>query len=145
MPQAERSIVIKRPLSDVFAFFADPENDRQWRAGVKEISRQSGAGVGAVYRQRLSGPMGRSIPADIEITEYEPDSRIGFRAIAGPVRPQGSYRFRAVPGEQTDVTVNLSAELAGLKKLVMGRSVQRAMDGEMANLDRAKQLLESHS
>lgn len=145
MPQAERSIVIRRPLSEVFAFFADPENDRQWRTGVKEISRQSGVGVGAVYRQRLAGPGGRPIPADIEITDYERDTRVGFRGIAGPVRPQGSYRFRAMPGPETEVTFTLSAELAGLKKLVMRRPVQRAMDGEMANLDRAKQLLESHS
>ena len=78
--------------------------------------------------------------SDTEPLHAERESRL-----AGPVRPQGSYRFGALSGQETEVTFGPSAELGGLKKLVMERSVQRAMDGEMANPDRAKQLLESCS
>ena len=41
------------------------------------------------------------------------------------------------------MTFSLSAELSGFKKLLMAGPVQRSMDGEMANLTRAKAVLES--
>jgi hypothetical protein len=35
MPAARRTIVIERPIDDVFAFLTDPANDRSWRTHVK--------------------------------------------------------------------------------------------------------------
>ena len=60
---------------------------------------------------------------------------------AGPVRPAGEYRFASFDGG-TEVTFELSAEITGLKKLLMTRSVQKSMDSEMKALDTAKRLLE---
>jgi uncharacterized protein YndB with AHSA1/START domain len=140
MPSAERSIVINRPVAEVFAFFADAENDPRWRPAVMEIRREGPVGVGARYEQKVAGPGGRAVPADIEVTEYEPESRVAFRVVAGPVRPEGEYRFAPV-AEGTQVTFALRCELSGLKKL-MGRPVQKSMDSEMANLDKAKAVLE---
>ena len=45
---SSRSIVIHRPITEVFAFFADAENDPQWRSEVKEIKREGELGVGLV-------------------------------------------------------------------------------------------------
>ena len=142
MPSAQRTITIARPVAEVFGFFADAENDPQWRPGVTEIKRDGPLAKGARYHQRIAGPGGRAIPADIELTDYVPDELVAFQVTAGPVRPQGSYRFSA-SGTGTDVTFSLSAELTGLKKLLMSRPVQKSMDGEMAGLDKAKRLLES--
>jgi uncharacterized protein YndB with AHSA1/START domain len=142
VPSAERTSVIDRPVADVFAFIADGENARQWRPGVLEVSRKSGEGQGAAYRQVVKGPGGRRIDADYEVTEYQPPSHLAFRAIAGPVRPVGSYDIRARDGS-SELTFRLSAEVSGWKKLVMSGAVQKTMDGEMAALDRLKQVLES--
>jgi uncharacterized protein YndB with AHSA1/START domain len=139
MPEASGSVVIHRPVSEVFAFLADPENDKRWRPGVIEIRHTSGAGAGAVYEQRVKGPFG-SVPADIEITGYEPERRIAFRTIAGPVRPEGSYELEPV-GDGTKVTFALSAALAGPKKL-MGPVVGRTMRSEIAQLERLRTELE---
>jgi carbon monoxide dehydrogenase subunit G len=68
MPHAERTIVIARPPDEVFAFFADAENDR------------------------------RQVPADIQITALEPGARVAFRGVAGPVRPDGGYEFAPAEG-----------------------------------------------
>lgn len=45
-------------------------------------------------------------------------------------------------GTGTEVTLSLSAELRGVKKVMMSRSVQSAMDSEVAALDTAKAFLE---
>lgn len=141
MPSATRSIVINRPVADVFAFFTDPANDPRWRDGVKDIHGHGEPAVGEVIHQTIAGPMGRGIAADIEITAYDVDSRYAFQVVAGPARPQGDFRF--VPsGDGTEVTFTLSAELTGLKKLMMAGPVQKSMDGEMRNLDKAKAILE---
>lgn len=65
MPQAKRTIVIGRPQPEVFAFFADGENDPKWRLAVKLMKREGPIVVGARYTQRVAGPGGRQVPADV--------------------------------------------------------------------------------
>jgi hypothetical protein len=71
----------------------DKSNDVPRRTGVPEIAHASGEGVGATYRQLVNGPGGRKIPADFEITHLEPNQRLDFQTIAGPVRPRGTFTF----------------------------------------------------
>jgi carbon monoxide dehydrogenase subunit G len=142
MPSAQHSVSIRRPVGAVFAFVADGENAMRWRPGVLDVSHQSGEGLGAVYRQGVKGPGGRRIAADYEITAFEPDRRIGFRAIAGPVRPTGEYRL-AADGDGTTLSLALDAALTGWKRLLMGRAVQSTMDSEVRNLDTLKSILEA--
>jgi hypothetical protein len=142
MPSRHRAVVINRPVSEVFAFITDPNNDHEWRSGVKEIRRESGEGLGARYYQRLAGPGGRAIPADFQVTGWDPDRQFAFQVVAGPLRPRGEYTFRPVDGG-TELSFSLDAPLSGVKKLLMGRPVQKAISAEMANLDNAKRVLES--
>ena len=142
MPNAERTIVVNKPIDEVFAFVADGTTAPMWRSGVLEIAKKSGDGKGAIYRQVVSGPGGRKIDADYEVTEYSAPTHMAFHAIAGPVRPNGSYDLKAQDGA-TALTFRLSAELGGWKKLLMGGQVQKTMDAEMAALDKLKAVLES--
>jgi uncharacterized protein YndB with AHSA1/START domain len=141
MPHAERTIVIDRPQGEVFAFFADGENDPRWRPAVKTMQREGPLGVGAHYHQRLKAG-GREVPADIEITAFDPDERVAFRTVSGPARLEGSYTMSAAEGG-TAVKFTLHSDLTGIKKLLMAKPMQKAMDGEMTNLDKAKAILES--
>lgn len=139
MPSAQHSVIIRRPVADVFAFVADGESAGKWRSGVLDASRVSGEGLGAVYRQGVKGLGGRRIAADYEVTSYEPNIRLAFKTIAGPVRPTGEFRFEE-DGGGTRVTLSLDAELTGIKKLLMGGAVQKAMEAEVKateNLERA--------
>ena len=142
MPSAQHSVRIARPIDEVFAFFTDPANEVRWRsAHLREFRADAPVAVGTRIRQVLAGPMGREIHADIEVTELEPNSRYAFATVAGPVRPTGTFDFRSVD-DGTEVTLRLDAPLHGVKKVAMGASVQKAMDGEVAALERAKALLE---
>jgi len=141
MSMATHEVTIGRSPHDVFAFLADGENDPAWRPEVADVKRESGDGAGAVFRQGVRGPMGRRVDADYRLTEYEPDSVLAFEVIAGPVRPHGRYELTP-DGDGTRVRFTLECELSGPKKLMMGRSVEKSMRGEVGNLDRLKDVLE---
>jgi uncharacterized protein YndB with AHSA1/START domain len=141
MPSAERTITINRPVEEVFTFVADGRNAKLWRPGVLDVDLVSGSGEGARYSQGVRGPGGRRVAADYEITGYEPNRKIAFRATAGPVRPTGSFSFEAM-GPATILTFQLDAALGGVQRLLMGGMVQSTMNAEMGALDRLKDLLE---
>jgi cell division septation protein DedD len=141
VPAAERTITIERPVATVYAYVADGTKAREWRTAVLDVERVGGSGVESTYRQGVKGPGGRRIAADYEVYDFEADRRIAFRGIAGPVRPTGEYLFEDVP-DGTRLTFALSAQLGGIKGLLLGRSVQRSMDAEMRALDRLKRILE---
>jgi uncharacterized protein YndB with AHSA1/START domain len=142
MPSAEREVTIARPVAEVFAFVADGLNAPRWRPGVLDISLTSGTGLGAVYKQGVKGPAGRRIDADYRVTAYEPNRRLAFEAIAGPVRPTGQFVLDEVDGP-TRLTFALQTELSGLKKLLMAGAVQKTMDAEVAATERLKEVLEA--
>ena len=141
MPAARHEVTIQRPPSDVFAFIADGLNGPAWRPGILDVEHVSGTGLGATYRQGVKGPGGRRVAADYRVTAYEPDSRLAFEAIAGPVRPTGEYRLEGVDGG-THLSFSLEAALGGLKGLLLGRAVQSTMDAEVLATERLKELLE---
>ena len=136
------SITIDRPVNTVFEFLANAENDPKWRSGVLDIRRVSGEGVGTVYRQGIRGPMGKRIPADVEITAVLPARQIEFRGIAGPVRPRGEYELEPA-GDGTRLTFTLEAELSGLRGSMMARAVERSMRSEVEAIENLKRVLES--
>jgi uncharacterized membrane protein len=142
MPQARHQVTIRKPVSEVFAFIADGLNGPRWRPGITDIALVSGSGLGATYKQGVKGPGGRRVDADYRITTFEPSSRLGFEAIAGPVRPKGEYVLEQAD-DGTRLTFALEAELAGIKKLLMGGAVQKTMDAEVQATERLKSLLES--
>lgn len=142
MASAQRTITIHRPIADVFAYIANGENAPRYRSGVLDVAHVSGEGVGAVFKQGVRGPGGRRIDADYQVTAYEPNRRLAFKAIAGPVRPTGEWRLAEV-ADGTELTFALNAEIGGIARLVMGGAVQKTMDAEMGALDALKAILES--
>lgn len=144
MAHAESTVIIDRPLKDVFAFVLDGTKEPLWRPAIMDIQQAPGKslGAGAVFKQGLKGPGGRRIDGDYEIIECRPDELIVFQVIAGPARPTGTYRFEAA-GNGTRVTFVLQYEPKGLARL-MDPMIARTMRGEVATLANLKAYLESH-
>jgi uncharacterized protein YndB with AHSA1/START domain len=142
MPSAEHRVRIRRPVDEVYRFITSGDNQRAWRPGVVSVALRSGSDgqPGAVYEQRVKGPFGRPVPADYEITSATPGKELRFRAIAGPVRPEGYYVFET-DGDGTAVTFGLRCELAGPARL-MSPMVAKTMESEVACLNNAKAILE---
>jgi uncharacterized membrane protein len=117
MPSASNEIVINRPVSEVFEFLSNPENDPMWRRD------------------------GRPIPADIEITDSQKDMLIEFQTTSGPIRSKGAYVFRD-DGPNTRLQFLLEAELKGVK-LLMAPMVKKALNAEVSSLSKLKRVLET--
>ena len=143
MPHADYSVVIDRPVSEVYRYVADGTTAPTWRTSCVDIKLVSGAPgqVGARYELGLKGPGGR-IPGDYEITEAVPDRVLAFQVIAGPAHPRGRYEF-APSGGGTRVTFALDWEPKGIKEKLMSPMVARTMPGEVRALDELKKVLEA--
>jgi uncharacterized protein YndB with AHSA1/START domain len=144
MAQTERTIVINRPVDEVFAYFADVANDPQWRGDVvKEIALDGPMGEGAHVRQKLAaGPFGAAVAADMDVVRYEPPTALAFQVTTGPLRPRVQFTF-APAAAGTEVSFSIAAPLTGVKNAVLGRTAAKSMAAEAAALDNAKRILET--
>ena len=143
MPSAEHTVTIARPIDEVYAFVADGTNNPRWRSGVIEISRTSEQdGLGATYRQVLTGPGGRRIDGDYRVTAYDPPRRLGFEVTAGPARPKGTFELSEPQPGRTTVRFRLELQPTGLMRLA-SPMIGRTMRSEVASLVRMKSVLES--
>lgn len=144
MSHADKSLVINRPVNEVYEFVLDGANSPKWRPSVTDVQLLTARplGVGTRYKQGLKGPSGR-IDGDYEIVESRPNEWIKFQVTAGPARPTGTYHFEPTDGGGTRVTFALDYEPKGFAKL-MGPMITRSMWGEVANLDNLKAFLEGN-
>ncbi len=142
MPSAKHSVVIERPVSEVFAYVIDGTTAPTWRPSCIDVRLASGTPgqVGARYEQGLKGPGGR-IAGDYELSEVMPNKVIAFKVVAGPARPQGRYEFTP-EGGGTRVTFALNWEPKGINENLMAPMVARTMPGEVATLNNLKRVLE---
>jgi uncharacterized membrane protein len=142
----EHSVVINLPLSEVFSFAGDLENDGQWIAGRVEAQRSGSNPTSAGSRfTQVNKFLGRRIESTVEVTEYEPNHKVRSKSISGPVTFT-EYRLFEPAGGGTRLTIVLEAETTGgLFKLadpIVTRMASRQMQGDLANL---KDLLESQA
>lgn len=143
MAHAENETTISRAPEDVYAFLADGLNNPKWRSGIQGIALKSGTtgALGAVYSQTLTGPGGRPIAGDYEITTADPGQRLCFQVVAGPARPSGEYHLSAAPGG-TKVRFTLDLQPKGLMKIA-APMIARTMRTEVAQLTNLKSVLEA--
>jgi uncharacterized protein YndB with AHSA1/START domain len=113
MVSLEVSVVINRPIDEVFAYLADEENNLTWRSGTVEAKKTSvgPVGVGTIYRV-TNITMGRRFEGQAEVIEYEPNRHYATRNRSGlPVETKRT--FEPVDGG-TRVTFTVKADLTGV-------------------------------
>ncbi len=139
----ERSAVVRRPLTDVYAFLADPARVSEWREDLVSSERVSPPGEidGALYRETLATPLGPQT-ATVRFS-VEPPHRFGFEVLDGPLRPKGSIGLTE-RGLETELLY--AVELEPMFKIptpmdqaaaaFLGRSVERSLARLKSILDR---------
>jgi uncharacterized protein YndB with AHSA1/START domain len=140
----EHSVVIDRPIEDVFAYLTDANNDSLWQAATLETEQTSEApvGVGTIYRN-VSKFLGRRIETTFEVTVHESPRKQCIRATSGPIPATGCYLLEPADGGSTRFTQTLEGEVGSFFRLaepLVARAFRRQMQADMATL---KDLLEA--
>lgn len=140
--KAEASVVISRPVEEVFAFSTDAEKIAMWAGPVTEAKQTSDGplGVGSTST-RVTQMLGRRIEHDYEVTEYEPNVRYSAKTTSGALPIEEHLSFEAVEGG-TKVTVAGDVDATGFFKLaepIVNRIIKRQVEHDVKTL---KDLLE---
>jgi hypothetical protein len=143
MTTIERSIVIDRPLDEVFEFVHDPTKDTMWQTTLVESQTMTEGPVRAGTKVReVRRFLGVRQELTRELTEYEPSTKSSFRTVSGPIPMTGGYIL-----EQADSATKLTAtgelDAHGFFKVaepVFGRMAGRELDASLGHL---KDLLEA--
>jgi uncharacterized protein YndB with AHSA1/START domain len=100
------SVVIDRPIDEVFAFLADGDNDPKFSPRVLEIEKTTDGppGAGTVYASTVKDA-GVKTKREFEYTEFEPPTRIRWaeRSKNMITVPEGGYDLEPA-GEGTELT-----------------------------------------
>jgi carbon monoxide dehydrogenase subunit G len=137
----ENTVIIQRPVEDVFAFLADFQNIPKWNYAIVETTKVSPGpvGVGTTYHQTRSVPS-RS-EERFEVTAFEPASHLEVQGQIGPFRAKISYLLEST-GSGTRLRNPVELESSGWSTLVAPLATSRVKRAVAANLDTLKQLLE---
>ena len=139
----ERSILIDRPVGEVFNFVHDPRNDASWQTTLIE-SNQVDDGplrVGTQIRERRRF-LGIQVEMTKEITEFEPTRRSAFKMVAGGAPMSGAYTLESLDGA-TKLTATGYVEPRGFFKIAEPLFTSMAGRELEASLGHLKELLES--
>jgi uncharacterized protein YndB with AHSA1/START domain len=117
MIREQGSVIIRRPVEEVFAWVTDLTHSAEWQAGLLEVRKLTDGPVGVGTRYTFVRQfMGRKVEAANEFVVYEPDQKVQFRIASGPMPGQGTYLFEATP-DGTKVTSIVELEPGGLSRL----------------------------
>ncbi len=139
------SLVIHRPIEEVFAYLTDARNHPQWDTGLLDIHQtpESPVGVGTrITEVRLF--LGRKFEMTSEVVEYEPPTKYTRTAMGGPVPGTGTLTFEPT-AEGTKLTWIFKMQPGGffaLAEPLFARSLKRQLEAALGD---AKDLLENQA
>jgi hypothetical protein len=135
-----KSIVIKRPVHEVFARVTDLERAREWAPQMGKIRVDGPLREGATLMEERR-MFGRTVNAKWVITRFEPDRVMGLDMKLGPMWGRFTYEF-APASTGTQLTQSTDMGFSGPLKVFSGIIAAEAQKEEDAELDRIKEILE---
>ena len=145
MVKVEGTVVINRPIEEVFAFLTNPDNSSLWQGMVLEAKQTSEGPVGVGTTGQVVGQfLGRRMESTWEVTEFELNRKATLKTTSGPIPYMNSATLEPVE-EGTKVTLVAEYEVGGYFKLaepILARMAQRQAETDYANL---KDLVEAQA
>ena len=147
MPRVQASVVISRPVEEVFEFVTNPENDPQWQSAILEAERTSVGPMGVgTTEQGVAKVVGKRIDWTAEVTEYEANRKVKYEVTGGPLSAEQTVTFEPVEGgTKFTLVLELEQEMGGFIRLaepIVTRMIQRDIETDLANL---KDILEAEA
>jgi uncharacterized membrane protein len=104
--ELEKTITIRAPVEDVFAYWADFERFPEFMSHVEGVKKTGDR----LSHWKVRGPLGKAVEWDAETTSFVPNERIAWKSVGGSlVKSAGIVRFEPVEdGRATRLDVRLS-------------------------------------
>jgi len=128
----ESTVVIDRPIEEVFAFLADGENDKKFSPRVLEIRKTTDGppGLGTVYASTVKDA-GMTTKREFKLTEFAAPTRIRWAELSKNivVASEGGYDLEPAGEGKTRLTVFNVLEGRGIGKLIAPLALRAARKG----------------
>lgn len=132
------SIVIRCPIEQVYQFMSEPKNRLRYDPKLIDVRQTPEGplrpGTRIVEVRSMMGKQGEMVT---EVSELEPNQRIGYRTLQNdPMNAGGAYEFAPVP-EGTRLTLNFVMNPKGILKLItpfVARGLKRDIASGLENI-----------
>ena len=140
--KVEKSVIINKPVAEVFAYVQNNENSTKWQGGVVSMQMDEGPDnvVGSRYTE-VRKFLGKEMRTTLEITAFTENVKWAAKVIKGQVLYEVTMTYAAVP-EGTKITTVVEGAPKGFFKLAekkVASSLEKSLE---ENLNRLKTLLE---
>ncbi|XAS64854.1 SRPBCC family protein [Micrococcaceae bacterium Sec5.8] len=146
MTRFSGTILIRRPIEEVFGFVADERNEPAYNPQMRSVAKLTPGPIGVGTRWRAVLTSGtRATPLELEVTEYAPPERLGSVTRMDSADISGVLTF-ALEAAGTRMTWTWDVRPKGLLKLTapliaaLGRrQEQRIWSALKAHLETAEE------
>jgi len=99
MIEIKSSILIYRPVKQVFDFLCNPENDFQWQYGTLASAciSEGDVAIGTTFRS-VGHFIGHRVQSTYEVIEYDANNKYSFKSLSGPLQSFTTYTFNISKG-----------------------------------------------
>jgi uncharacterized membrane protein len=139
MIHIEKSVVIDKPIEQVFALVSDGSQAPRWQGGLEAVEGPTDV-VGSQFTE-VRKFMGREMRSTLEVTAFEPDTRWSARVLKGPVPYEVTVQLEPQDGS-TRLTTRIDGEPTGFFKMAEGMVKSQLEKSIEEDVQRLKQVLE---
>lgn len=143
MIKVEKSIVINKPVDEVFSFVTGPDNYTKWQAGVEQVLEGGPRNTVGSQFTEVRKFMGQEMRTTLELTAFVPNAKWAAKVIKGPVPYEVNMTFQSVDGG-TKVTTSVDGEPKGFFKLAEGMVAGQLEKSLAEDEQKLKELLEAN-
>lgn len=142
MIKVEKSIVINKPVEEVFNFVTGADNYTKWQAAVEQVIEGGLRNTVGSQFTEVRRFMGQEMRTTLQLIEFVPNAKWAAKVVKGPVPYEVNMTFQSVAGG-TKVTTCVDGEPKGFFKLaesmVAGQLEKSLADDEL----KLKEILEN--
>jgi uncharacterized membrane protein len=138
----EKSVIIKKPVTEVYAYTQNIENSTKWEGDVISVRMEEGSDnvVGSRFTE-VHKFISQEMKTTMEINPINENVKWAAKVIKGPVPYDVTMIFTPVP-EGTKFTISVEGEPKGFFKLADGMVINAMEKSLEADQNHLKKILE---